>query len=60
MSDSRKEYDVNIGGVSHTMLLDEADAIRYGATLVAEKSRAPENKSRAVDNKARTPINKGA
>lgn len=53
MPDSRKEYEVNIGGASHTMLLDEADAVRYGAIRVAEKARTP-------GNKARTPSNKGA
>lgn len=49
-----KEYTVAIGGVDHTLLLDEDDAKRYGASESAEvqgKSSAPANKSRSTGEK---------
>lgn len=46
-----KEYTVDIGGVEHTMLLDEADAKRRGATPVQQKSRTPQNKAATPENK---------
>ncbi len=48
MADDRKEYTVVIGGVEHTMLLDDHDAKRYG---VEGKQREPDNKGRQPRNK---------
>lgn len=47
------EYRVTIGGVVHTMLLDEHDVERYGDQAVEVKAAKPQNK-------AKTPSNKGA
>lgn len=47
----RKPYVVNIGGIPHTMLLDEHDAKRYGDAAVEVKARTPQNKARTADNK---------
>lgn len=43
-----KEYVVNIGGIDHTMLLDEDEAKRRGASLVEAKARTPQNKAAAA------------
>ena len=48
MADSRKEYEVEIGGVAHTLLLTPEDAERYGDNA----------KAVSVSNKARTASNK--
>ena len=48
MADDRKEYEVTIGGVVHTLLMSEQDAKRYGD---AAKQRVPANKSRSAQNK---------
>lgn len=53
MADSRKAYTVDIGGLTHTLLLDEEDAARYG-------DRAVEAKAAEVKNKSRKPANKSA
>lgn len=57
MTDERKEYDVTIGGIVHSMLLDKQDAERYGDKAVqrkepeAKEAPAPKNKARSADNK---------
>ena len=58
MADDRKEYVVSIGGIPHTLLLDEATAKSYGASVVegkkepeAKQSPEPKNKARSADNK---------
>lgn len=48
--DARQEHTVTIGGIEHTMLLDDDDAKRYGDAAVkggkvASKVRQPANKS---------------
>jgi len=49
----RKAYAVIVGGVSHTFLLDDAAAKRYGAAAVEVKAApAPQNKAHAPQNKA--------
>lgn len=50
----RKEYVVVIGGVSHTVLLDDEDAKRLGEAaepVGAKEAPAPSNKSRTARNK---------
>lgn len=49
-----KEYTVDIGGVEHTMLLDDADAKRLrGKAAQAKKAPAPLNKaSKPAANKS--------
>lgn len=51
---ARKEYIVTIGGLEHTMLLDDVDVARYGKNL----KPAPEVKAVKPENKARQPQNK--
>lgn len=52
MADNRSEYTVDIGGVPHTLLLDEETADRYGDRAVRVKqSKTPENKARSAENK---------
>lgn len=47
-----KTYEVTIGGIVHTMQLDEDDAKRYGDKAVEAKgSAASANKSRGAKNK---------
>jgi len=47
-----KEYEVEINGVKHTMLLDSEDAKRYGGAAVEVKEAAkPANKARTADTK---------
>lgn len=46
MADTRKEYEVDINGVKHTLLLSPEDAERYG------KAAAPKpNKQASAPNK---------
>lgn len=46
MADNRKEYEVEIGGVKHTLLLTPEDAERYGESATQAKgAKAPANKS---------------
>lgn len=48
-----KEYTVIIGGLDHTMLLDDDEAKRRGAKPVQTKQApAPANKARTVQNKS--------
>jgi hypothetical protein len=48
-----KEYTIDVGGVAHTVLLDEADAKARG--LTGGKSQTPETKQADPPaNKART------
>lgn len=42
-----QEYTVIIGGLEHTLLLDEADAKRLGGVVV-KAAPAPQNKARTV------------
>lgn len=46
-----KEYVVVIGGIEHTMLLDEETATRLGVKPVESKQAKPANKSRTPENK---------
>jgi len=48
-----KEYTVTIGGIEHTLLLDDEDAEARGAKPVQHKASVPANKSRSTDTKAR-------
>lgn len=54
---SAKPYTVTIGGLDHTLVLDDEDAARYGATakpVTAKKAPEPANKARtAVPNKSK-------
>lgn len=48
-----KEYTVTIGGLEHTMLLDDLDAERMGAKPVEAKAAVkPANKARTAQNKS--------
>ena len=53
MADNRKAYTVTIGGLEHTMLLDDDDAKRYGdaAQPASKAASKPANKARTTDNK---------
>lgn len=51
MSDKRKQYTLRINDVEHTLLLDAADAERYGDAAVEVKSATPANKSATPANK---------
>lgn len=51
MADNRNEYEVEIGGVTHTLLLTDDDAKRYGEA--AKKQAAPANKAATPSNKGR-------
>lgn len=52
MADNRKAYTVDIGGVSHTLLLDSEDAKRYGdAAVEVKQADRPANKARSAQNK---------
>lgn len=48
------EYEIEINGIKHTVLLSDEDAKKYGdaAAPVAEKAKAPGNKSRKPANKS--------
>jgi len=46
-----KEYVVTIGGIEHTMLLDEDEAKARDAKPVQSKSSTPANKSRATSTR---------
>lgn len=47
-----REYVVTIGGIKHTLLLDEANAERLNAVPVQAKQHVPANKQRrTVANK---------
>ena len=48
----RRPYVVVIGGVGHTVLLDEAEAKRLGLSSPVEpKAKRPKNKARTTRNK---------
>lgn len=47
-----KEYEVEIGGLTHTVLLDGEDAKRLGVKAVEVKQSEPKNKSRQPVDKA--------
>jgi len=48
-----KEYTILIGGLPHTVLLDETEAKRLDAKPVATKQApAPLNKARTAQNKS--------
>ena len=48
MADSRKEYEVDINGVKHTLLLTPEDAERYSDV---KELKAPANKAGSASNK---------
>ena len=48
-----REYEIEIGGVTHTVQLTPEDAERYKAT-----PRQPESKASTPANKQQTPSNK--
>ena len=54
MADNRKQYQLTMGGVEHTVLLTPQDAERYGELAVEVKeAKAAANKARsAARNKA--------
>lgn len=52
---ANKTYTVNIGGIDHTMELNEADAKRYGKAAVPVSQRA---KAAPSTKAASTPKNK--
>lgn len=51
-----KEYTLNIGGIDHTVTLDDEDAKRLGAvesqTEKSAKKATASNKARTASNKA--------
>lgn len=50
-----REYEVTIGGLQHTLQLDDADAARYGdqaRPVETKQAPASKNKARTVKNKA--------
>jgi hypothetical protein len=51
-----KEYTIDIAGLPHTVLLDDAEAKRIGAKPVqrveAKQAPAPANKARTAPNKS--------
>lgn len=49
-----KKYDVEINGVTTTLLLSEADAKARGLVPVAEKAKTPANKAKTPANKRST------
>lgn len=49
--DPRREYVVTIGGVDHTLLLDDAAAKRLGGAPVQVKQRTPANKAGSAESK---------
>lgn len=53
-----REYEVQIGGLPHTLLLDDETAKRYG-DRATEVKRTETKKAPAPANKARTAENKG-
>ena len=47
-----KLYNVTVGGIVHTMQLDDEDAAKYGDAAVEVKQAAPAaNKARSAPNK---------
>lgn len=46
-----KTYTVVIGGVEHTMQLDDDDAKKYGDAATEAKSGGAQNKARSTKNK---------
>lgn len=52
MADNRKEYEVTINGVEHTVLLSPEDADRYGdAAREVKAAKAPANKAATAQDK---------
>ena len=58
MADGRKEYDVTIGGIVHSMLLDDGDAERYGDKATPHEPEVEAKEAEKPANKARTARNK--
>lgn len=52
MADERSEYTVTIGGLEHTLLLDDDDAERYADAAVKGKTAKPANKARSSSAKS--------
>ena len=47
-----KEYEVEINGIKHTLLLTPEDAERYGdSAVLVKQADQPANKSRTAQNK---------
>lgn len=49
-----KEYEVEIGGLTHTVLLDDDEAKRLGSAakpVEAKSAPAPKNKARSASDK---------
>lgn len=53
-----KKYDVEINGVTTTLLLSDEDAKARGLTSVAEKAKTPANKAKTPANKRAEAIDK--
>ena len=53
MADARKEFEVDVNGIKHTMLLVPEDAeTLYGENAVeAKAAKAPANKAGTAENK---------
>ena len=51
MADPRKEYEIEVSGIKHTVLLLPEDAERYGKDAVEVKAAAPANKAATPANK---------
>lgn len=49
-----REYEVQIGGVPHTLQLDDEDAKRYPGAKPVTKAAAETKQASAPANKART------
>ncbi len=48
MADNRKEYEVELNGLTHTVLLDAEDAERYGDNAKLVKRAKVEDRSSAA------------
>lgn len=46
-----KEYTVVIGGIEHTLLLNDADAQRFGVASQSQGKSTVQNKARATESK---------
>ena len=51
MADPRKEYEIEVSGIKHTVLLLPEDAERYGKDAVEVKAATPANKAATPANK---------
>ena len=51
MADPRKEFEIEVSGIKHTVLLLPEDAERYGKDAVEVKAATPANKAATPANK---------